>query len=147
MAIFDPSINDILIGKVKPEPGELHLLRFLEKTLDDNYEVYSNPYMNGDRPDIIIIKPNQGILIIEVKDYQLHHYEIDSKTKNWIVKSNGGKYPIKSPIDQVLKYKTNLFDLHIEDLHQLKISDIRNANMVSCAVYFHNATENALYLK
>ncbi|QFG53191.1 NERD domain-containing protein/DEAD/DEAH box helicase [Chryseobacterium sp.] len=144
MAVFYPSIQDILRGKVTPEPGELHLLNFLEKTLNDDYEVFFNPYMNGDRPDVIIIKPNQGILIIEVKDYNLKHYEIDAKTKNWKVLANNGKYLIKSPVQQVLKYKDNLFDLHVNELLSLKVSDIRNANMISCAVYFHNANEDAL---
>jgi hypothetical protein len=120
MAIFYPDINEILKGKVTPEPGELHLLYFLEKTLNDDYEVFFNPYMNGDRPDIIIIKPNQGILIIEVKDYRLEHYAVDTKTKNWKVLTKTGTHFIKSPISQVLKYKTNLFDLHIEDLHLIE---------------------------
>lgn len=144
MAIFYPEISKILQGKVKPEPGELHLLYFLQKTLDDSYDVFFNPYMNGDRPDIVILKKGQGILIIEVKDYNLQHYEIDKKTKNWWVLTKASKPKIKSPIQQVYKYKNNLFDLHIENLLRLKIADIRNANMISCALYFHNASHSEL---
>ncbi|SNV31980.1 DNA-dependent helicase II [Chryseobacterium taklimakanense] len=144
MAIFYPEIEKILQGKVKPEPGELHLLYFLRDNLDDSYDVFFNPYMNGDRPDVVVMKKGQGMLIIEVKDYVLKHYDIDHKTKNWKVKSSTGNAVIKSPITQVLKYKNNLFDLHIENLLEQKISDIRNANMISCALYFHNATQSDL---
>ena len=56
MAVFIPSIEDVRKLKVHPEEGELYLLEFLSKALDDSCEVYFNPYLNGDRPDIIIMK-------------------------------------------------------------------------------------------
>ncbi|WP_286419865.1 nuclease-related domain-containing protein, partial [Myroides odoratimimus] len=129
--------DDILSLKVTPEPGELKILEFLKDTLDDSFEVFFNPFLNGDRPDIVIIRENYGVLIIEVKDYHLNSYELDEK-KNWYLKSNNAA--LKSPISQVLKYKDNLFNLHIEKLLEKKILDIRSFNFVSCAVYFHNAT-------
>jgi len=136
MATLIPSYDKILNLKVKPEDGELHLLKFLDQELDSSFEVYFNPFMNGDRPDIVVMKKRQGILIIEVKDYNLDSYELDEK-RNWRVKNESFK--IKSPISQVLKYKDNLFELHIDKLLELKIKDIRNFNIISCAVYFHNA--------
>ena len=78
----------------------------------------------------------QGVLIIEVKDYDLNSYELDDR-KNWKVRNQN--FNIKSPIQQALKYKDNLFELHIENLLEKKIKDIRHFNIVSCAVYFHNA--------
>ncbi len=142
MATFIPSIDKILQFKVQPEPGELHLLRFLEKTLDDSFEVYFNPYMNGDRPDIIIMRKDYGVLIVEVKDWDLNLYELDDK-KHWRLKTSPNAYP-QSPINQVLKYKENLFELHIENLLEKKIKDYRSFNMVGCAVYFHNANEQKI---
>lgn len=124
MATFIPSIDKILQFKVQPEHGELHLLRFLEKTLDDSFEVYFNPYMNGDRPDIIIMRKDYGVLIVEVKDWDLNLYELDDK-KHWRLKTSPNAYP-QSPINQVLKYKENLFELHIENLLEKKIKDYRS---------------------
>lgn len=137
MATLIPSYDKILKLKVKPEEGELHLLKFLDNNLDTSFEVYFNPYMNGDRPDIIIMKKGQGVLIIEIKDYNLDLYELDNR-KNLVVKSNKAR-TYKSPISQALKYKDNLFELHIENLLEKKIKDIRSFNIVSTAVYFHNA--------
>ncbi|WP_339848319.1 NERD domain-containing protein [uncultured Dokdonia sp.] len=142
MATLIPSLQKILLQKVKPEEGELHLLKFLDKELDDSFEVYFNPYMNGDRPDIVVMKKDQGVLIIEVKDYHLDKYELDER-KNFVVKSTKAK-TYKSPISQVLKYRDNLFDLHIESLLERKIVNIKNFNIVSCAVYFHNAHSNQI---
>ena len=85
MAKIISSIEKINNFSVKPEEGELYLINFLEKTLDDTFEVFFNPYMNGDRPDIIILRKNQGVYIIEVKDYHLKSYELDER-KNWQVK-------------------------------------------------------------
>lgn len=143
MAKLIPTIEKIKQFSVQPEEGELYLLNFLDQVLDDSFEVYFNPYMNGDRPDIVIMKKGQGVFIIEVKDYNLGNYELDEK-KNWKVKNRTHDYNIKSPISQVLKYKDNLFELHIENLLEMKIKDIRSFNIVSCAVYFHNATKKGL---
>ncbi|MCH8534996.1 MAG: AAA family ATPase [Flavobacteriaceae bacterium] len=142
MATLIPSYDKILNSKVKPEDGELHLLKFLEKELDNTFEIYFNPYMNGDRPDIILIKKGQGVLIIEVKDYHLDKYELD-KHKNFVVKSTKTK-TYKSPISQVLKYKDNLFELHVPDLLEKKIKNIKKFKTVSCVVYFHNANINQI---
>ena len=86
--------------KVQPTDGEWTLLRFLEKNLDDSFEVYFNPYLNGDRPDIIIMRRGYGVMIIEVKDWNLNNFELDDK-KHWIYIPNRSR--VKSPIDQVKK--------------------------------------------
>ena len=141
MAIFFPKYEDILNLRVKPEEGELYVLEFLKSNLDDSFEIYFNPFLNGDRPDVIIMKEGQGVLIIEVKDYNLESYELDER-KNWKVKNIS--QPIKSPLSQVMQYKENLFNLHIENLLAKKILDVRHFNIVNCAVYFHNATKEGL---
>lgn len=138
MAILYPDLETIINGKVKPEPGELHLLKYLINNLDNTFEVYFNPMLNGDRPDVVILRKGFGVLIIEVKDYHLDSYELDDR-KNWIVKHN--RVRIKSPINQVTKYKENLFNLHIPQLLEKKIVNHRFLNVVSCAIYFHNASE------
>ena len=41
----------------------------------------------------------------------------------------------------MLKYKSNLYDLHVKDLLYQKIKDFRHFRIVSCAVYFHCASQ------
>lgn len=138
MAIFYPTLEVISKLKVAPTSGEMTLLRFLENVLDDSYEVYFNPFLNGDRPDVLIMREGNGVMVIEVKDWNLDNFKLNEK-KKWVYAPNGAV--VKSPIDQVLKYKNNLFDLHVDKLLEKKIRDIRHFNIVSCAVYFHCATQ------
>ncbi|PIQ21355.1 MAG: nuclease [Cytophagales bacterium CG18_big_fil_WC_8_21_14_2_50_42_9] len=142
MALLTPSLDEIFKLKVKPEEGEIHILKFLLNNLDNTFEVYFNPYMNGDRPDIVLMRKGYGIMVIEVKDYNLDKYELDERKNFKIISSGATTY--KSPISQVLKYKDNLFELHIENLLEKKIKDIRNFNIVTCAVYFHNSSSSKI---
>ncbi|WP_297571722.1 MULTISPECIES: ATP-binding domain-containing protein [Helicobacter] len=141
MAQFFPPISDIFLFKIQPTEGELALLRFLEVNLDEHYEVYFNPYLNGDRPDIIILRKEWGALIIEVKDWNLESYFIDENKKWRVLHQNT---LVKSPISQVCKYKENLFELHIDNLLNLKINNIKYFNIVKCAIYFHKATKEQI---
>lgn len=141
MALFYPEITEIQGLKVKPEAGELHLLKFLEAALDDSFEVFFNPFLNGDRPDIIIMRKNYGVMIIEVKDWNLKNYFLDGKRK-WRLQQNNSY--IKSPIDQVLQYKENIYNLHLPNLLEKKIRNFKYWHLVSCAVYFHNAPTSAI---
>jgi hypothetical protein len=75
------------------------------------------------------MRPDAGVMIFEVKDWNLGSYDINDK-KHWFVTQDHKKWSrIKSPIDQVLGYKQNLYDLHIENSNPWGV--------VSCAIYFH----------
>lgn len=56
VSILHPTLENILRLKVAPTPGELHLLNHLTENLDDSYEIFFNPFIDGDRPDFIILK-------------------------------------------------------------------------------------------
>ncbi|MBK9357016.1 MAG: NERD domain-containing protein [Bacteroidales bacterium] len=129
MATFYPDIEQIRAFTVQPEEGEWYLLNFLNENLDDSFEVYFNPFLNGDRPDFIILREGYGVMIIEVKDWKLQHYHLDEK-RRWRLNLNGSY--IKSPIDQVLQYKENLYNLHIEDLLEYKIKNSKYWAIVCC---------------
>lgn len=144
MAKLFPSIDLIKNLRVEPTSGELALLIFLQDTLDDSYEIYFQPYLNGDNPDIILLRENSGVMIIEVKDWKLDYYEL-SPNKHWLLKNVqntfGKKQIVKSPIQQVFEYKENLYNLHIESLLEKRIKNPKFLSIVTCAVYFHNASK------
>lgn len=141
MAKLYPSYNIIEQQKVPPTPGEKNLLDFLVQNLDDTFEVFYQPFLNGDQPDIIVMKENAGVVIIEVKDWSLNHYYLDGKN-NWFLMKNDAI--IDSPLWQVQKYKDNLYNLHSEALFEKSINDKRAWSVVNCMVYFHNATEDGV---
>ena len=141
MAIFYPGIEKIKMLTVQPEEGELYLLHYLKNNLDDSFEVFFNPFLNGDRPDVIIMRKGYGIMIIEVKDWKFSNYYLDERRK-WRLKKNHAY--LKSPLDQVLHYKENIYNLHIENLLEMKIKNFKYWTIVCCAVYFHNETESSI---
>lgn len=139
MAVLYPDLQTIINDKVAPEHGELFLLNFLRDNFDDSYEVYFQPFLNGDRPDIILMRKDYGVMIIEVKDWDLKNYYLDSR-KKWRLKLNNAV--LRSPIDQVLQYKDNLYNLHIESLLENKIKNFKYWRLVNSCVYFHNANQS-----
>lgn len=138
MAKIFPSIEQI---SPIPTPWELYLLKCLEIGLDDSFEIFFNPFFNGDRPDVVVEKKGVWVFFIEVKDWNLSNYRIDNRNV-WRVLKNDSK--IISPIEQSRKYKDNLFSLHIKWLFEEKVRN-QNVYWISrCFVYFHKETKESL---
>ena len=146
MALIFPSIENIERLKVTPQPGEWFLLKHLIDTLDDSFEIYFQPFLNGDRPDIILMKEGSGVIIIEVKDWNLSSYVV-SEDNSWSLLNKKNQF-ISSPFRQVFNYKSNLYSLHINGLIEEKIKNPNLYNIIKPFVYFHNHTKkdiNKLY--
>ncbi len=143
MAQIYPSIENILRLKVTPTEGELHLVQYLEQHLDETFEVFFNPYLDGDRPDIIIMKKGIGVFVIEVKDWDLRLYSVDEKN-SWSVVAANGQQRVKSPQQQAFNYKKNLYDLHLPVVGIRRLTNPNFYNLVHCFVYFHNANQEQL---
>lgn len=133
MAILYPSYDNVLTFKPPPTEGELRLITFLRDNLSDDYEIFFQPFLNGDCPDIVLVRKGGGVLIIEVKDWVLNSYHLDFR-KRWFVSHNNSL--IKSPIAQVLQYKENIYNLHIDNLLELRLRDYKYWWIVSCAIFF-----------
>lgn len=141
MAKLYPTLENIQNLKVKPTDGEWHILNWLYERLDDDIEIYFQPFINGDKPDIVLLQRHAGMTIVEVKDWNLDHYYIDEK-KHWVLDKN--RSIIKSPISQVESYKDNLFGLHIYGLAEKKAFDTRFYGIVNTIVYFHNESTSRI---
>lgn len=142
MANFFPSLEIIDQLTVKPTEGESFLLNRLAQELDDTFDVYFNPYLDGDRPDFLILKKGHGAIIIEVKDWDMSNYFID-KNNHWRT-SHNPKIRTSAPMQQAFKYKSHLFELHIPSLG---FSNILNSNFyktIQCFVYLHTTTKDRL---
>ena len=64
-----PSWGQISILKQPLTEGEVALATYLDNNLPNEWEIYLQPYLNGDRPDIVLLNENVGMMVIEVKDY------------------------------------------------------------------------------
>jgi len=141
MAILSPKIETIQKLNPPPTEGEMACIKFLTSSLPDDYEIYFQPQINGDNPDIVLMRKGSGVLIIEVKDWALEHYRVDEKG-SWFLKSNDSL--LKSPLEQVKTYKHNLYSLHIPGLLEKKIMDKKIFALISTVVYFHKESTSSV---
>lgn len=144
MAVIFPAIENISRLRVQPTEGEAAIIDYLLSNLDDSYEIFFNPYLDGDRPDFIILKQNVGAFIIEVKDWDLSSYRIDENNK-WHIAHNNAV--TKSPHAQAYGYKRNLYDLHLPILGIKELSNKNFLNVVNCFVYLHKSSESQIKSK
>ena len=146
MANFIPSLNDINNNKMeKPTEGEWYLLQQL-KHLDDSYIIYFQPYINLAHPDIVIVKEKGGVMIIEVKDWDLRAYEFNSNTvsaqdKFGVMFEKSGHSKVRNPFDQVQNYKDELYSFYSLDLFLGKLKNRKVYGLVRPVVFFYKATE------
>ena len=141
MAKIFPDIEVIKRSKQKPTEGELHLINYLISNFGDDVEIYVQSCFNGDRPDIVLMSAVLGVIIIEVKDWNLDLYEIDRKN-NWHLKVNGSL--IKSPFQQVFSYKKSFFDIHVNGLFEKSIRNKAFYKIIKTYVYFHKGSKVAI---
>jgi hypothetical protein len=139
MAELYPPIENIERLKVKPTDGELFLVKHFVNNLSSEYEVYFQPFLNGDMPDIVIMKKGAGVIIVEVKDWNLSSYHVD-ELNNWHESANNNV--IRSPFSRVFGYKSNMFKLHINGLAEKNVMNKNFYNILKPFVYFHGATKS-----
>ncbi len=87
-------------------PGERKVFEYLKSNLPEDYIVYYNVPVEGYYPDFIIIGPDLGVFVIEVKDWSFNC--IKSVAKDRVLLSMGKideerKNPIAQARDYVLK--------------------------------------------
>ena len=55
--------------------GERQVLRLFDNALPESWEIYVQPFLNGLRPDFVLLNPAVGIAVFEVKDWSIGAYE------------------------------------------------------------------------
>lgn len=92
--------------------GETELLKlFQNNPLFDNWIIYEQPHINGMKPDFILSHPQKGIIIIEVKDWNLY---LPTYRKPEYILGDNGEYISSNPIHQVISYKENILKYELK---------------------------------
>ncbi len=136
--------------KVSLTDGERTLANYFDKYLPKEWEIYIQPYFNGDRPDIVLLNPHIGIMVYEVKDWNLNLYWSEKYTrknnnkiitfyKSFVRDQTGNSQPVVNPVKQVERYRSNLLR------YMPQIADSIDANKKKLGVfrmglYFHTST-------
>lgn len=147
-----PTWDQINSLKQEPTEGELFLLEYLDNNLPKEWEIFFQPYLNGDRPDIAILNKNVGLMIIEVKDWNPNNYSSQEtwfynkkkkkkeKGYSYFVTNNQGTYKIPSPIAQVERYRENLIGLYLPQIGEQIDKKKKTLSAFRVGLYLHNMT-------
>lgn len=136
-----PEQQDIALMKPPPTEGEQFLLDFLKKylgNLNGEFEVFFQAHWDGGFPDVVIIRKNHGIIIIEVKDWDLDSYELKNED-TWTLKLNGSR--LKSPTAQAKGYKELFYNTYSRTLAEENLRNKKAYSLVQSAVFFYGSTK------
>ena len=97
-----PSLNTCLSRMTS---GEKRLARRLEEKLDEDYLLWYDVPVGKKQlhPDFIVLHPLRGLLVLEVKDWQLETIANADRTKFKLFTSDGVK-SVDNPLEQARKY-------------------------------------------
>ena len=120
--------------------GERYLKhKILNAAIFNGWTLYEQPVINSMHPDFILLHPNKGIIIIEVKDWHLNPPQYK---ENGQVLDNDKNYINSNPIDQVASYKELILKYELNFFVEVNENYKKNEafSMISSVVYFHKAT-------
>ncbi len=81
--------------------GENKVYNLFNDKLPKEWEMYIQPYLNGLRPDLVLLNPYAGIAVFEIKDWELSTLQFSMKYKT-----------IQNPINQLKLYEDEIFNLY-----------------------------------
>ncbi|WP_078544717.1 nuclease-related domain-containing DEAD/DEAH box helicase [Litchfieldia alkalitelluris] len=120
--------------------GEQYLLDcFRTSPRFDGWMIFEQPHINSMKPDFVLLHPKRGIIIIEVKDWNL---DSDVYENGGYIRGTDGRSHKKNPINQVENYKKNI--LKSELTNSVYLAERYKHNYYACietVVYFHGATK------
>lgn len=107
--------------------GEEKVFRLFNQYLPIDWEIYIQPHLNGLRPDFVLLNPKGGIVVFEVKDWNLNAMRYFTKKDQWEHQSlwaekDGREFCIQkdNPVTKVNLYKKEIFDLYCPRLQERK---------------------------
>jgi hypothetical protein len=98
--------------------GELRVLDFFDHNLPDSWEIYIQPHLNGLRPDFVLLHPNVGIAVFEVKDWNLNAMpyfvrQVGGSPSLWSKNQHGIQFRQRdNPVEKVVRYKDEILTLY-----------------------------------
>lgn len=102
----------------------------LASHLGKNDRIFLKPNLNGDTPDIIVVRPHKGILVFNVFDEDLNQCIFDKGD----FKVNGQS--AASPLSRVFGYRDNIINQHSTEILKKTVTDKSAWYIVRPAVWF-----------
>jgi hypothetical protein len=123
--------------------GERIVLDYFLASLPSSWEIYIQPHLNGLRPDFILLHPERGIAVYEVKDWNLDamDYFVEQeyhRPPRLMARRDGRTFSIEehNPVAKIALYKEEIFSLYCP-----RLSSKSGLGAIVAGVIFPFATE------
>jgi len=126
MRVVSPPREELGRLRTPLTEGEMRVFRFFDENLPPKWEIYVQPYLNNLRPDFVLLNPEIGIAVYEVKDWNLDAlgYRIEPRQggpPKLVASDHTGKsFSLQSenPIERVYRYKREIYELYCPRLRE-----------------------------
>lgn len=104
-------------------PGEAAVVDILDGVLAPAWEIYLQAPLNRIRPDTVLLNPNVGVVVIEVKDWRLREGRFEFRARGngagelW-GEVDGELRRLRNPVDQALAYRSEIARLYCPRLRR-----------------------------
>lgn len=142
--IVSPPRSELNSLRQQLEEGEWRALEFFDAHLPEEWEIYVQPHLNGLRPDFVLLHPEVGVAVFEVKNWDLDAVERWVETrldKAPILKGRkeGKTFSLQSdnPVEKAFRYKQE-----IQDLYCPRIDQRSGLAVVTAGIIFPSADDD-----
>lgn len=113
--VISPPLHQLDALSTPLNDGERQVLHFFDNVLPDAWEIYVQPFLNGLRPDFVLLNPSVGIAVFEVKAWSTEAYETRDLPPDLF--KRGSNQRIDNPITKISRYKDELIELYCPRLN------------------------------
>ena len=123
----------------KRTEGEEKLLNVLKYSPRfDGWTVFEQPHIDSIKPDFILLNPKKGVIIIEVKDWNLN---LDIYKSGGYIKGTDGRLHKKDPVEQVETYKNCILKSDLNNSEDFVSKNNDYYGYIETVVYFHGPSK------
>lgn len=98
--------------------GERRVLDWFLEVLPSRWEIYIQPHLNGLRPDFVLLNPDCGIAVYEVKDWSLCGMDYFARNGRLMARKDGKTFSLgaRDPVSAIDQYKREIYGLYAPSL-------------------------------
>lgn len=114
--IVHPPISQLDNLRQPLELGERLVFELFHRELALEWEIYLQPHLNGLRPDIVLLHPEEGIAVFEIKDWNLNAMDYSVRTYGsfceLVATKDGRTFKVDNPFRKIRRYKEDIFNIY-----------------------------------
>lgn len=127
--MISPPLQDWDDLRQPPTDGEREVANLFCRDLDLKWEIYFQPHLNGLKPDFVLLNPNVGVAVFEVKDWDLDLMTYEPATSrndsHLTVRDRGGRvFRKESPVAQTRRYQREFERIYLPSLYGKRLAAI-----------------------